>query len=212
MAEERELEREIVRALAQGEEPREVGTYWVSDLVRCSAYAAQLYIYRCVPRPSPLSIAGRLWHYGLPKALEGLIGGNWEVKCEMRLDDCSIVGRADCVSEDRVYEFKFTASELFSDRGPLAMSIAQANAYAHMLDRPRFTVVLINRSSFAVKAYTYDRDVDSFKHLVARALRLHDVVTREIIPTEESPLYGWECGTRNYKCQFHAGCPRRAGR
>jgi len=192
--EEERLAREVEIVLHSDDRVRGPNEVFVTDLIQCFRRSWFEMKFRARPRPTPVMVLGRLLHDALPGLFFGskrFLGARWEVECSHDLGNgWALKGRADCVTEDAVIEFKFTREPEFNPAK--AMYYAQVSAYCFMLGKVKGYLVLIDRNSMKVKAYPCEPDEDVWKNMLDRARLLIDSLEGDV-PVNDSPLFEWEC-------------------
>lgn len=149
---------------------------------------------------SPDAIVGKLLHLSLPKVLKDVLGSaEYEVPCSHPLKEGFVLkGRADAVTEYRVFEFKFSSP--YSEAIPFYC--AQANAYAVMLEKIGWSLVTIDKRTFDVKVLEADIDKTGFQSVVKRAETVIDCLKEDRVPP--GPEFNWECNN----CPYNIICVR----
>jgi len=176
--------------------------YSISELIYCLAKAYHYRVLKEQPVINGKMLSGALFHQLLPQLLDDYKDKlQFEVECSKDYNDYKIVGHADAVDEDTVYEFKYTAAKL-NNTLPFYYYM-QANAYAVMLDKPYYKVVMVNSYSLDVVAIDGAQDKDAFSFIEKQAEDLHDAIKTRKVP--KGPMYKWECS----HCQFRNICPNR---
>jgi len=125
-----------------------------------------------------------------------------EVPCSYSIDGWTVRGRADAVSTDAVYEFKFTGNV---HSAPFASAAMQTAAYCKMLHRKRCYVVFVDRNDTSnvniCNVSNVEKKWDSF---LGRAEALVHHLQCDEIPDIHSPTFHWECKN----CQWKIVCAR----
>lgn len=174
--------------------------YNISELIYCLAKSYYFRVNKENPIINGKMLSGTLVHQLIEKALSDL-NIKYEVECIRDYNDYKIVGHADAVDDDTVYEFKFSGAKL---NGNLPFYyFMQANAYSVMLDRPHFKIIYINSYSLNITSVTGNQDKDAFKYIENQAAYLHDCLKSKRVPI--GPAYDWECS----HCQFKLICKNK---
>jgi len=169
----------------------------ISELVYCPAKA---YYYRKLgmrPKLNGKMLSGLLFHEKLPLVFKDLVKGKveFEVECVKDYRDYKIKGHADVVSDDTVYEFKFSASKL---EGKLPLNYyLQSNAYACMLDKENYALVFVNSFTLESRVLSGKKDASAFKIIENSAKKIYECLKNDIVP--DGPAYEWECRFCNLK-------------
>jgi hypothetical protein len=175
------------------ERPREPKTIYVTDLTGCLRRAFYEIYFRANPPPTGPMVAGRLLHAVLQPVLsQFMVGAGFEVECSHDLGGgWTLKGKADVVTSEAVYEFKFTRGVGFNKAEPAYM--AQVSAYCFMMGRVEGYLVLVDRDSFDVRVFSVEPDEDLWNNMLQEAKVLVDCVQRGEVPTLNSPRMGYEC-------------------
>ena len=132
-------------------------------------------------------------------------GARFEVECGHDLGNGWVLkGRADLVTDDAVYEFKFTRAPDYN-RAKVVYA-AQVSAYCFMLGRVVGYLVLVDREKLDVRVLRMEPDEDLWRNMVDRAKLLIDSLEGDV-PTIDSPLFSYECD----HCDFRVLCKRMEG-
>jgi hypothetical protein len=138
-------------------------------------------------------IAGTLFHYTLREILKGDEFSNavFEVECSYEIGSWRIKGRADVVTDDAIYEFKFTRGTKFNKASPLYF--AQVSAYCKMLEKDKGYLVLVDRDNFDVEVLEVTECDELWDIMLSDAQILIDHINNPRIPYYKSPCFDWEC-------------------
>jgi hypothetical protein len=132
-------------------------------------------------------------------------GARFEVECSHDLGNGWVLrGRADCVTDAEVFEFKFVRSPDYNRAK--AVYAAQVSAYCFMLGRAVGYLVLVDREKLDVRVLRMEPDEDLWRNMLDRAKLLIDSLEGDV-PTIDSPLWSWECDW----CDFSVLCKRMEG-
>jgi CRISPR/Cas system-associated exonuclease Cas4 (RecB family) len=205
------------RALAQrlrslfftySERERPPNTVYVTDLTQCFRRSWLELRYRARPRPTPQMVLGRMLHDVLELVLSrdpSFATAKFEVECSHDLGNgWTLRGRADCVTDDGVFEFKFVRSPDYN-RAKVVYA-AQVSAYCFMLGKTVGYLVLVDRERLDVQVLRLEPDEDLWRNVVDRAKLLIDSLEGDV-PTVDSPLFEWECKS----CDFAPICRKMEG-
>ena len=175
------------------EREREPKTIYVTDLTGCLRAAFYELYFRANPLPTPPMVLGRLLHAVLKDVLvKEFADAEYEKRCEYVLGEgWKLVGRADIVTGDAVYEFKFTRGLGFNKAEPAYA--AQVSAYCFMLGKSVGYLVDVDRDTFDVQVLEVKPDEDLWKNMLNEASVLIDSVRKGEPPTLNSPRFGFEC-------------------
>lgn len=162
----------------------------VSELVYCPAKS---YWYRKADRRPTLNgkmLSGSMFHEKIPNILAGIVDNvKYEVPCQKDYTKYRICGHADAVSDDTVYEFKFSASNL---KGQLPLNYyLQANAYATLLNKQHYSVILVHSFTLAVRELEGKTEPLAFAIIEQQAAEIYNALKTGIPPN--GPFYTWEC-------------------
>ena len=164
--------------------------YRVSELVYCPAKS---FYYRKLNRKPLLNgrmLSGLMFHEKLPDIMKGLVEDpEFEVECSKVYRDYRIVGHADVVNSNKVWEFKYSASKL-NGKLPLYYYL-QANTYATLLDKQYYAVVFVNSYNLDVNIIEGKTDKKALKFLEDQAKYIHNSIKNNTVP--KGPMYDWEC-------------------
>jgi CRISPR/Cas system-associated exonuclease Cas4 (RecB family) len=181
----------------------EKGTYRVSELPYCLRKAYFFRVKEVTQTINGLMFTGTLLHKAIPELMEGVVdakNSKFEVKCVYSDNGIKIVGHADVITRNCVWEWKFTGNRAESMSGLPASYFSQANAYAVMSKKPKYRLVLVNRYDLKVDIIEGKTNDYSFDIMVERARNLHESIKKGIVP--EGPEFGFECK----KCIFRNIC------
>jgi hypothetical protein len=139
---------------------------------------------------------GRLLHAVLQPVLshdgEFMTNASFEVECRHDLGGGWVLkGKADMVTYEAVYEFKFTRGAGFNKAEPIYL--AQVSAYCFMTAKVKGYLVLVDRDSFEVRVFEVEPDEDLWNNMLQEAKVLIECVSRGEPPTLNSPRMGYEC-------------------
>ena len=176
--------------------------YSISELIYCLAKSYHYRVLKEQPIINGKMLSGTLFHTLIPDILSDYSDElDYERECFKDYNDYKIIGHADAVDKDTVYEFKYTASKL---NGNLPFYYyMQANAYSVLLDRPYYQVILVNSYTLDVNIIKGKQDPDAFAFIEKQAEDLHNAIKEKKIP--KGPMYKWECSY----CQFKHICPNK---
>ena len=181
--------------------PRRPTDIYVTDVVVCPRRAFFNLRFNANPMVSnPKAVAGKAMHMLIQQALKSRYpNAIFEVSCQYPLDDGYVLlGRADMIDGDTVYEFKYTS--MYNQAKE--MYFAQANCYACMLDCRKFKVVIIDRGKLDVLVLEGERSDNAFMSVVdqcnqiIKCLKAKDEELAEL--PSKSP-WGWACDNCAYK-------------
>ena len=154
--------------------------------------------FNAFPVQSSDMVLGSIFHLSLSQ-LDVFKDAKFEVPVSAELQNgYRLSGRADVVTEDAVYEFKFTRRLDSIELDPFYF--AQANAYAVLLERPKFYLVKVQRTSFDVKVLESEADTNAFLVLKKRGSYLAECLENDEIPN--GPEAEWECT----RCAYRVVC------
>jgi len=198
--------------MSEGETIKEALIYWdyhprrptdiyVTDMVLCPRRA----FFNAKFNANPIvmearAFIGKCVHAVLPQILKSRYpNAVFEVSCQYPLDEGYVLlGRADMVDADCVYEFKFTSAY----SGAKELYFAQANAYANMLGCGKFKVVIIDRNKLDVVVLEGEKDEEAFRKVVdvaneiVKCLQYKD---EEIVELPQKSPWSWACEHCTYK-------------
>lgn len=196
-----ELAKKIREALLYyGFKPREPRELYVTEVIGClrKAYFNVKFNANPVVESSD-AVFGKLVHLALPVILKDILKAEFEVPMEHDLGNGWILrGRADAVTEDAVYEFKFSSP--YSDVKPLYY--LQVNTYAHLLDKNEFYLIIIDKRTLNVDVTKGQTDDKAFDTVVERAKTVLDSLKADKPPF--GPNFQWECNG----CPYNIICLR----
>jgi CRISPR/Cas system-associated exonuclease Cas4 (RecB family) len=174
---------------------REDSTIYVSDLTSCMRRAFFNIHFNAQPKPTPAMLQGKLFHVALEKVLKSdddFADAEFEVECSHDLGNgWKLRGRADVVTDEAVYEFKFTKGTKYNQAS--TMYFAQLSAYLRMIQRPKGYLVLVDRETFNVDVLEVSEAEDLWNTVLQDANILIDHLQRGSIPIYKSPLADFEC-------------------
>jgi len=155
--------------------------------------------------------AGLAYKDGLSKALPIKIPSlEFEVSCSkpFKGEDNKFIlikGHADAISDDTVYEFKFTGSDPDKYGGDVPVAYAaQANLYAFILGKKFCSTVLVNRNNLKVWEFKLETDQVAAEYLCSKGIIIDRSLKSGNIP--DGPEHSWECKGRWGKCDFYDIC------
>jgi CRISPR/Cas system-associated exonuclease Cas4 (RecB family) len=188
---------------------REDGAIHVSDLTGCMRRAFFNIHFNAQPRPNGAMLQGKLFHIALEKVLSSddcFANAEFEVECSCDLGNgWKLKGRADVVTDEAVYEFKFTRGAKYNQAS--TMYFAQLSAYLRMINRSKGYLVLVDRETFDVQVLEVSEIEDLWNAVLQDANILVDHLRRGSIPLYKSPLFSWECN----HCAWNIICPNLKG-
>jgi len=111
-----------------------------------------------------------------------ILGNGWTLK-----------GRADVVTDEAVFEFKFTKGAKYNLAS--TMYFAQLSAYLKMIGKQKGYLVLVDRETFNVDVLEVSEAEDLWNTVLQDANILIDHLQRGSIPIYKSPLADFECST-----------------
>ena len=196
-----ELARKIRQAFLYFDvKPREPNVIYVTEAVGCLRRGFFNLKFNANPvLGSADAILGKLVHLALPKILKDVLNAEFEVPLEHRIDETwTLKGRADAIGDEMVYEFKFSSP--YSDAKPIYFM--QANCYAVMAGKPKFTLVIIDKRTFNIDVTTSEADEKSFQAVVDRAKEIIKCLEEDKPPV--GPNFQWECN----HCPYNIICVR----
>jgi CRISPR/Cas system-associated exonuclease Cas4 (RecB family) len=201
MIDEKKLRHNVLTLMDREDVKPKPNKYRVSELIYCLIKA-----YRSRTEGKTFDINGKMLsgsmlHEKFPKLLRGVTGSKvkFEVECSKAYDGYEIIGHADAIDKERVYELKFSASKV-TEQLPFYYYL-QANAYATMNGLPEFSVIFINSYSLDVKILSEKQDTIAFEHIEKQAAYLHDCIQKKQVP--KGPMFDWECKF----CSMRLDCP-----
>jgi len=148
---------------------------WVSELTGC---LRESWYKRLVGvRATKKMVEGLIAHSTLLPFIAERLGCIYEVRVEYSLGKYVLVGRADIVCDDRVIELKVSDSPVIKDEYRL-----QANAYAYILGKPRYTIVVLSDD---INMKTFKTSEKLFKVILNRAKTYIRYVELSIEPPRE---------------------------
>jgi len=165
----------------------------ISELPLCPAKA---YYYRKLeirPTMNGKMLAGILVHEQLKKLVKGMKefkDAEFEVETYTKHGKYMLKGHCDILTHDRVYEFKFSRTNMQKYGVPLHY-ILQVNAYATMLRKPYYSIVTIDSKTLEVRRYDGTQDNFGYEYLIEKAGMIYDCLKKSSPPS--GPSYGWEC-------------------
>lgn len=182
-----------------------VGKYSVSECVGCHQkmyYKRTQYIP--VPRTPPMAL-GNIFHKVVPYILKDK-SLKYEVRMSSNYGEFELIGTADAVDNENIYEFKFSRLRSISN-----MAISQANMYCGLSSRKKGTVFMVHPVTLNVLDESFDfNDVD-FQELLSKIENVHLYLSQypDVKPRfAHSPAYPQECE----RCVYSEICPIREGR
>lgn len=181
--------------------PRDFKEIYVTEVIWCLRKAFFNLRFNANPIvTSADAVIGKLLHLSLPKILKYvLIDAKYEVSCGYHLKDGFLLkGRADAVTGDCVYEFKFSTP--YTEAKPFY--VAQVNAYAKMLEKNEWVLVTIDKRTFDVEVLRSKTDEAGFKSVVERAETVIECLKKNMVPS--GPEFEWECKS----CPYNIICVR----
>jgi len=176
--------------------PRRPTDIYVTDVVVCPRRAFFNLKFNADPVATDIkAITGKAMHMLLERALKSRYpDAVFEVPCQYPLSGGYVlVGRADMVAGDTVYEFKYTS--MYGEAKEAYF--IQANCYANMLDCSKFKVVIIDRNKLEVTILESERSEDAFMKVVDQCERLIKALQNDELP-QKSP-WSWPCERCAYK-------------
>lgn len=215
------MKAEILRGLLKlgGDHTHHPGEYHVTSLLHCPLRTWYRRTLDIESVPNATMLSGTFMHELLPKIMRHVPGfpdkAKYEVGCRHRVsDDITIVGSADVLLDDTVYEYKFTGSRVDSKYGLPVSYYQQVNAYCVMLSKPKYKIVVIHRfademTEKSIGIVSGTRDDEAFKMLMDRAKTLDECVRTKRPPVDNVPLHSWECRNKFSRCQFYDVCAAR---
>ena len=187
------IENNLMSFGSKSDERYKPGIYNVSELIYCPRKAYLYRKYGVVPKANGKMLAGTLVHEKLPEILKNIKefkGAKFEQEARVVLDDITIVGHADIVTKDCVYEFKFSAAKLTKDEYPIHF-VMQANAYAAMFNKPKWAVIVTNSYSLKTTIMRGKKDPIAFD-MIKETAQLIDHALKYNLKLD-GPKYKWEC-------------------
>jgi CRISPR/Cas system-associated exonuclease Cas4 (RecB family) len=189
--------------------PFVAGEYHVTELCNCIRKA---WFQRTRNEPTEKNIFmfnGLLLHNILPKITneisldEAIHPGMYvwyeaKCRCEFEVDNGTdgirIVGSADMVTGDYVYEFKYASNSTADNISYYnLMYFNQANAYSCMLDREKFRIVYIDNMNLTISISECNTDKYAFELLKDKAAELHSCIKTKTIPESVETKYCIYC-------------------
>jgi len=107
-------------------------------------------------------------------------------------------GRADAVTEDTVYEFKFSSP--FSQTKPLYF--LQANVYSYILGKKQYFLVIIDKKNFEIDVTLGKTDEASFNSVIEKVRDVIECLNKGTPPP--GPMFEWECK----RCVYEIVCKK----
>ena len=101
-----------------------------------------------------------------------------------------MMGHCDILTEDCVYEFKFSGSDLTKYPNPIHWML-QANAYATILEVPKWQIIQLNSRNLVVEMIPGLQNDISYDILLDKAKTIHKALADNKPP--EGPSFPWEC-------------------
>jgi len=173
----------------------------VSELPFCHKKAFLLRRENIGTRLNGMMLSGTLFHEQLEKYLSGIEefkDAIYEERCQENLDGLQIRGRADVLTDDCVYEFKYSAVKTDLDNIP-TNHMLQGNAYANMMDTKKYVIAVVNSFRLTPCFLEFKRDKKAYKLFCDDALKLNECINNNEFP-EKGP-------SKKRECQY---CPVRA--
>jgi CRISPR-associated exonuclease Cas4 len=170
---------------------------YVSDLTSCFRRTWFTLRFDANPKPNPVQVLGKMLHYVLKDVLsadELFRDAKFEVECSAPIEGCQgwlLKGKADVVTSEAIYEFKFTKGEAFNKANPTYY--AQVSAYCKMLNKAKGYLILVDRDKFIFNVLEASPDEDLWRNLLEEAKLLVEALAKDEIPTLNSPRFEWEC-------------------
>jgi CRISPR/Cas system-associated exonuclease Cas4 (RecB family) len=160
--------------------PRKPKELWVSEIVFCPRQAYLSYVLNpSLPMKDAL-LAGIFLHRLIQKKLESDgYGVEVYVEKQLRNDGWKLVGRADVVGDDHIVEIKAVSS---LDKDVNDYWIEQANFYAHVLEKPKFKILMVEKPTGRYAEYEYDVDEGLAEKTVDKAKMVVDFIEKKMLP------------------------------
>jgi len=189
------LEEKIEASIRGSSEPRfRPNVLNVSELPFCHKKAYLMRKANIGSRLNGMMLSGTLFHEKIPKYLAKIKefkNARYEISCNEIIGDLQIRGRADVVTDDCVYEFKYSAVKTGLDNIP-ANHMLQGNAYANMLDIKKYVIAVINSFKLTPVLLEFKRDKKEYAKFCDDAVKLNDCINNDVFP-EKGPSSKREC-------------------
>lgn len=182
------------------------GEYHISELPFCIRRSYYFRKEKEEPELNGRMLAGILVHNLIPEVMMGIKGfrnAQFEVEKKLKYKGVIIVGHADILTDDCVYEVKFTGSKVESMSGLPLCYYSQANAYACMFNKEKYSLIIIDSyGPLNASIVSGNADKAAFKILLEKAVKLNDYIVDGQLPDIDFPSYKFECS----QCQFAERC------
>ena len=198
----RELESKIENSIRGDSSPRyKPNVLNVSELPFCHKKAFLLRRENIGNRLNGMMLSGTLFHEKIPNYLKGIEefkDAVYEKSCVEKIGKLQIRGRADVVTDDTVFEFKYSAVKTGLDNIP-ENHMLQGNAYANMINKKKYVIAVINSFRLTPCLLEFKRDKKAYKLFCKDAVKLNDCINSGTFP-DKGP-------SKKRECQY---CPVRA--
>jgi len=204
---------ENIKSIGNNEYKYEPHKYHVTELLYC---IKKPILNRLLPdvrtEPNTNMIIGSIFHKVLPyitRDIKEFEGAEYEKPLSIEYKGVNIVGKADVVTDEYIYEFKFTSNVLDSYK-------RQANIYACLNETSKYKVISFIKSK---NKYKNDIKIDIYKgetdktecYAFLEIAVLIDTILNSDINIEKlnsyklKPVYNFEC----YGCVFKEFCKQK---
>jgi len=199
-----ELEKKVEDSIRGSSTPRfRPNVLNVSELPFCHRKAFLLRAENIGTKLNGMMLSGTLFHEQIPRYLSKIKefkNAKYEISCNETIGDLQIRGRADVVTDDCVYEFKYSAVKTGLDNIPINHML-QGNAYANMLNIKKYVIAVINSFRLTPVFLEFKRDKKAYSKFCDGAVKLNDCINSDILP-EKKPSSKREC----QYCQVRVKC------
>jgi hypothetical protein len=165
----------------------------ISSLVGCASrlyYQTKLGIK---PKMLGRMLSGIIFHEHLKDIVKNIPefeDAEFEPEICEDFGDYKILGHADIVTEDRVFEFKYSLVD-FDKYGVPDSWHLQANCYATILKKPFYSIVQVNSANLNVIIVEGKQNQDGYNIIKDRAKNIFDSLQSNVCPI--GPLADWQC-------------------
>jgi len=180
---------------------RELNTLYVTDMTFCLRKSFFNIMFNAKTPRQWNMVLGSLLHEVCEKLIKDAIGAETEVECGYEFDGWRIVGRADLVTDDAVYDFKFV--KYTENEDTLFEYSLQVNAYATMLNKEKYYVIFVNVTNGDVKAYEFKQLDALWQEFLDRARVIIDAVESNGDKLPPRTKYQWMCRYCPYSFVCH---------
>lgn len=195
--------------LSEGENRFKDKSFRISELCLCSRKSFYYRKHKDIKLTKNAFMYNGIWfHDKMPELLKGIEEFDkveYEKPCLYKGDGFKITGRCDAVTDDTLYEFKFTMSSPSSPK--VNYYYPQANAYANMLGVPNYKIIMVSSKDFTVNVLIGNTDKLAWEMMIDSAKEVNDaLINNEDGKNIHGPKYQWEC----QYCPFRDECPETA--